>query len=68
LRFLMLLAATAWRLRENARRALREDDAHRAVQLAAQAQEICFTPAGRRLEFWAILATCTKMSAEEKRH
>jgi hypothetical protein len=47
---LMELAAGAWRLREAARDALAEGDSTRAQALAAQAQRICRTPAGARLE------------------
>jgi len=46
----MGLAAGAWRLREAARRAIAEGDAMRARQLAAQAQELCRTAAGKHLE------------------
>jgi hypothetical protein len=47
---IMGLAAAAWRRREAARRAIGEGDLERAGALAAQAQEICRTPAGRDLE------------------
>jgi hypothetical protein len=46
----MGLAAGAWRLREEARQAIAEGEAQRARALAAQAQEICWTTAGRDLE------------------
>jgi hypothetical protein len=47
---IMGLAAGAWRLREEARQAIAEGEAERARALAAQAQEICWTTAGRDLE------------------
>jgi hypothetical protein len=47
---IMRLAAGAWRLRAAARQAIAEGDPERARALAAQAQEICRTPAGRDLE------------------
>ena len=47
---IMGLAAVAWRMREAAREAIAEGDMARARALAAQAQEICGTPAGRDLE------------------
>ena len=46
----MTLAASAWRLRKNAREALDAGDVERARRLAARAQEICYTARGRRLE------------------
>jgi len=52
---IMGLAAGAWRMREAARQAIAEGDAGRAHALAAEAQEICRTQAGRDLElvsFW----------------
>jgi hypothetical protein len=50
LRTIMGLAAGAWRMREAARQAIADGDAARARVLAAQALEICGTPAGRDLE------------------
>ena len=47
---IMGLAASAWRLREAARQAIAGGDMMRARALAAQAQELCRTPAGRDLE------------------
>jgi predicted amidophosphoribosyltransferase len=47
---IMGLAASAWRLREAAREAIAGGDMMRARELAAQAQELCGTPAGRDLE------------------
>ena len=44
---LMRLAASAWRLRESARRALREGDFVTACGLAAEAQRLHSTPVGR---------------------
>jgi hypothetical protein len=46
----MNLSAAAWRMRQAARQALMDDDPQRARTLAAQAQAICHTPAGKRLE------------------
>ena len=43
---IMGLVASAWRLREAARQAIAEGDMVRARALAAQAQELCRTPAG----------------------
>ena len=40
----------AWRMREAARQAIAEGEPARARALAAQAQEICWTPAGQDLE------------------
>jgi hypothetical protein len=47
---IMSLAASAWRMRDAARQALAGGEAARARALAAQAQEICWTTAGRDLE------------------
>ncbi len=47
---IMGLAVSAWRLRDAARQAIAEGDMVRARGLAAQAQELCGTPAGRDLE------------------
>jgi hypothetical protein len=47
---IMGLAAGAWRMREASRQAIAGGDLARARALAAQAQEICRTPAGRDLE------------------
>jgi hypothetical protein len=46
----MTLAASAWRLRQAARNAIAADDPARALTLAAEAEAICHTPAGRSLE------------------
>jgi hypothetical protein len=46
----MTLAASAWRMRKAAREAVAAGDVARARRLAARAQEICYTPGGRRLE------------------
>jgi hypothetical protein len=51
----MGLAAGAWRLREEARQAIAEGEAERARALAVQAQEICWTTAGRDLE---LISSC----------
>jgi predicted amidophosphoribosyltransferase len=48
---IMSLAVAAWRMREAARQAISEGDIAGAHALAAQAQELCGTPAGRDLEF-----------------
>jgi Co/Zn/Cd efflux system component len=45
----MTLAASAWRMRQAARHALAAGDPARARTLASQAEQICHTPAGRRL-------------------
>ncbi len=47
---IMGLVVSAWHLREAARQAIAEGDMTRAHALAAQAQELCRTPAGRALE------------------
>jgi hypothetical protein len=47
----MTLAALAWRLRQAAREAVAGGDFARAQELAARAQEVCYTPGGRRLEW-----------------
>ena len=49
LTIIMSLAASAWRMRQEARLAL-ADDPQRARALASQAEAICHTAAGRRLE------------------
>ena len=52
---IMGLAAGAWHMRQAARQAIADGDAARARALAAQAQEVCRTQAGRDLElvsFW----------------
>ncbi len=45
----MTLAASAWRLRQSARRAMAEGEFAKSRELVADAQAICYTPAGRRL-------------------
>ena len=50
LTMLMTLAASAWRLRQAARQALAAGELARTRDLASQAQQICRTPAGRKLE------------------
>jgi hypothetical protein len=47
---LMGLVANAWRLRQAARQAIAGGDPVRARALAGEAQQICYTPAGGRLE------------------
>jgi hypothetical protein len=47
---IMGLVASAWRLREAARQAIAAGDMVQARALAAEAQELCRTPAGRDLE------------------
>jgi hypothetical protein len=47
---IMSLAAAAWRMRQAARQAIIDDDPDRARTLASEAEAICHTPAGRRLE------------------
>ena len=56
LTLIMQLEAEAWRLRQAARGAFRAGDASAAQSLAARAQRIRRTPAGRRLELLASLA------------
>lgn len=46
----MTLAASAWKLRQAARRALESGEYRRARELAVRAQEYCATPQGRDLE------------------
>jgi hypothetical protein len=50
LTIVMSLAAAAWRMRQAARQALADNDPERARMLSRQAEAICHTPAGRRLE------------------
>jgi hypothetical protein len=50
LHVVMTLAASAWRMRQAAREEVAAGDFARARELASRAQEICYTPAGRRLE------------------
>jgi hypothetical protein len=50
LKTIMGLAVDAWRMRKAAREALGSGDWERARGLAARAQEICGTAAGRDLE------------------
>jgi hypothetical protein len=47
---IMSLAAAAWRLRQAARQALAGGDPESARSLASEAESICHTPAGARLE------------------
>ena len=51
---IMRLQASAWRLRQAARDAIREGDLSRAHALATKAQEICHTAQGSRLTFVAV--------------
>ena len=46
----MQLVASAWRMRQAARQALATGDLARCRALASEAQQICHTPAGKRLE------------------
>jgi hypothetical protein len=46
----MTLAASAWRMRQAARKALAAGEFADARDLASQAQRICYTPAGKSLE------------------
>jgi hypothetical protein len=46
----MTLAASAWRLRRAAREALAAGEIARTRDLAAAAQQVCYTPVGRKLE------------------
>ena len=54
---IMALAAAAWRMRQAARQALVDNDAALARSLAAQAESICHTTAGKQLEEVSRLAT-----------
>jgi hypothetical protein len=56
LTMLMTVVAAAWRIRQAARQALAAGDFARANSLASQAQQLSYTPAGRKLE--AITAVC----------
>lgn len=60
---LMRLAASAWRLRESARGALREGDFTAARDLAFQAQRLHATSAGRSL--WLVAAWAAYRSGDE---
>ena len=46
----MSLQAQAWRLREAARQSIQSGNPARAQQQATEAQEICYTQAGRQLQ------------------
>lgn len=46
----MTLAASAWRMRQAARQALAAGELARTRDLASRAQQICHTPAGKKLE------------------
>ena len=50
LTMVMTLAASAWRMRQAARQALAVGEFARTRELASQAQRICCTAAGRKLE------------------
>jgi predicted amidophosphoribosyltransferase len=50
LNVVMALAASAWRMRQAARQALAAGEIAQARDLAGRAQQICYTPAGRRME------------------
>jgi hypothetical protein len=56
----MTLAASAWRLRQAARLAIAAGDAARAGTLASQAEQICHTPAGSRLQALSAWLTETR--------
>jgi hypothetical protein len=47
---IMTLVASAWRMRQSARRAIADGDLAQAHELAAKAQELCFTSEGRKLQ------------------
>ena len=51
LTIIMALQVKAWRLREAARQAMMSGDSIRAKELAAQAEEIHSTPAGKHIQF-----------------
>ena len=46
----MTLVASSWRMRQAAREALAAGEFARTRDLASRAQQICRTPAGRKLE------------------
>jgi len=46
----MTLVVSAWRMRQGARQALAAGEFARSRDLASRAQQICCTPAGRKLE------------------
>ncbi|MBZ5623622.1 MAG: hypothetical protein LAQ69_33595 [Acidobacteriia bacterium] len=46
----MTLVAAAWRMRQAARQAIVDNDPGRARMLASEAEAICHTPAGERLQ------------------
>ena len=50
LTMVMTLVASAWRMRQTARRALAAGESARTHELASQAQRICYTPAGKMPE------------------
>lgn len=50
LKTIMYLQASAWRLRHAARHAIFAGDPQRAFALASKAEQLCHTPAGRRLD------------------
>ena len=60
---LMTLASSAWRMRKAAREAVAAGDFARARELAAQAQEICYTAGGRRLGVVAHALACASQAA-----
>ena len=53
LTMVMTLAASAWRARQAARRALAADEFARMRDLASHAQQICYTEAGKNLTTYA---------------
>ena len=50
LTMVMTLVASAWRMREAARQAVATGEFARANELASQAQELCYTSGGKKLE------------------
>jgi len=59
LTIVMTLAASSWRMRQLAREAFTGGDPEHARALASQAESICHTPVGKRLEelssLWGML-------------
>ncbi len=61
LTIIMTLAAAAWRMRKAARQALIDDDPARAQVLASEAESLCHTPAGARLQSLSALVSATPL-------
>jgi len=50
LTMVMVLVASAWRMRQSARRAIADEEFVRAQELATKAQNLCYTSEGRKLQ------------------